>query len=124
MITQTSLQPDVDGESVSFHGELDAAHAPELRERIAAIAAAPGGRLMLDLSATTFIDSLGIAALVEASTLMHRRGRVVVVVCRAPQVRRTLALTGFDQQVPICWTKEEGLEVLSKPHQAVPKPAA
>jgi anti-sigma B factor antagonist len=124
VITQTSLQPDVDGESVAFHGELDAAHAPELRERIAAIAAAPGGRLMLDLSACTFIDSLGIAALVEAATSMHKRGRVVVVVCRAPQVRRTLALTGFDTQVPICWTKEEGLEILAKPHQAVPRPAA
>lgn len=123
MLTQTSLQPAVDGESVAFQGELDAAHAPELSKRIAAIAAAPGGRLMIDLTGCTFIDSLGIAALVEAATLMHRNGRVVVVVCRAPQVRRTLALTGFDAKVRICWTREEGLEVLAKPHQSMSRPA-
>jgi anti-anti-sigma factor len=79
---------------------------------------------MLDLTACSFVDSLGIAALVEAATSMHRLGRVVVVVCRAPQVRRTLALTGFDGLAPVCWTREEGLEILANPRQAVPKPAA
>jgi anti-sigma B factor antagonist len=121
LITQTSLKPDVEGDSVSFHGELDAASAPELRDRVLAIAAEPGGRLMLDLSACTFIDSLGVAALVEAAQEMHKRGRVVAVVCRAPQVRRTLSLTGVDEQMPICWTREEALELLSNPHQAVPR---
>jgi anti-sigma B factor antagonist len=121
LVTQTSLQPDAEGDSVSFHGELDVAHAPELRERVRAIAEAPGGRLMLDLSACTFIDSLGVAALVEAAQEMHRRGRVVAVVCRAPQVRRTLSLTGVDEQMPICWTREEALELLTNPHQSVPR---
>ena len=121
MVTQTSLQPAVEGDAVAFHGELDAAHAPELRDRVLAIAAAPGGRLLLDLTACTFIDSLGVAALVEAAKEMHRRGRVVAVVCRAPQVRRTLSLTGVDEQIPICWTREEAVELLSNPHQAVPR---
>ena len=121
LITQTSLQPEAEGDAVSFHGELDAAHAPELRERVAAIAAAPGGRLLLDLSACTFIDSLGVAALVDAAAQMHKRGRVVAVVCRAPQVRRTLSLTGVDEQLPICWTREEAIELLSNPHQGVPR---
>jgi anti-sigma B factor antagonist len=121
MVTQTSLQPELDGDAVSFHGELDASAAPDLRDRILAIAAAPGGRLMIDLSACTFIDSLGIAALVEAGAVMHRRGRVVAIVCRAPQVRRTLALTGVDGQIPICWTREEAIELLANPHQAVPR---
>jgi anti-sigma B factor antagonist len=121
MITQSPLQPDVDGESISFHGELDLRAAPELRDRIAEIAAAPGGRLMIDLSGCNFIDSLGIAALVEAASEMHKRGRIVAIVCRAPQVRRTLALTGVDQQIPICWTREEAIELLANPHQAVPR---
>jgi anti-sigma B factor antagonist len=121
MITQSPMQPEVDGESIAFHGELDVRAAPDLRERIAAIAAAPGGRLMIDLSGCTFIDSLGIAALVEAAAEMHKRGRVVAIVCRAPQVRRTLALTGVDGQIPICWTREEAIELLAKPHQAVPR---
>ena len=76
---------------------------------------------MLDLSACTFIDSLGIAALVEAASEMHKRGRVIAIVCRAPQVRRTLALTGVDGQVPICWTRDEAMELLTNPHQAVPR---
>ncbi len=121
MITQTSLKPEVDGESIAFHGELDVAAAPELRERIKTIASAPGGRLLIDLSSCTFIDSTGLAALVEAAAEMHRRGRVVAVVSRAPQVRRTLALTGVDEQMPICWSREEGMELLSNPHQGVPR---
>jgi anti-sigma B factor antagonist len=123
MVTQSSLKPEVDGESVTFHGELDAAAAPELRARIQAIASAPGGRLLIDLTNCTFLDSLGVSALVEAASEMHKRGRVVAVVCRAPQVRRTLALTGVDQQMPVCWSREEGIELLSNPHQAVPPPA-
>lgn len=123
MITQSSLKPEVDGESIAFHGELDAAAAPELRERFQAIVSAPGGRMMIDLTSCTFIDSLGLASLVEAVSEMHKRGRVVAVVCRAPQVRRTMALTGVDEQVPVCWSREEAMELLSNPHQAVPRPA-
>jgi anti-anti-sigma factor len=123
LITQTSLQPEVEGDAVSFHGELDAANAPELRDRVLAIAAAPGGRLLLDLSSCSFIDSLGVAALVEAAKEMHKRGRVIAVVCRAPQVRRTLSLTRVDEQMPICWTREEAMDLLSNPHQAVPRRA-
>ncbi len=120
MITQSSLQPEVDGDAIAFHGELDAGNAPELRDRVLEIARAPGGRLLIDLSACSFIDSLGVAALVEASAEMHKRGRVVAIVCRAPQVRRTLALTGVDEQVPICWSREEGMELLANPRQTVP----
>ncbi len=124
MITQTSLNPEVDGESIAFHGELDAAAAPELRERFQTIVAAPGGRMLIDLTSCSFIDSLGLAALVEVVSDMHKRGRVVVIVCKAPQVRRTMALTGVDEQVPVCWSREEALEILSNPHQAVPRAAA
>ena len=79
-------------------------------------------QLMLDLTGCTFIDSLGIAALVHCADEMHRRGRVVCVVCRAPQVRRTLSLSGVDEQIPVCWTREEGVELLADPRQSVPRP--
>lgn len=124
MISQSSLEPEVVGDAVAFHGELDAVNAPELRDRIAEIAQAPGGRLLVDLSACEFIDSMGVSALVGAAAEMHKRGRVIVVVCRAPQVRRTLALTGVDEQLPICWSREEAIEILANPHQTVPRPAS
>jgi anti-anti-sigma factor len=124
MITQSSLEPDVVGEAIAFHGELDAAAAPEFRGRMEQITSAPGGRLLIDLTACPFVDSLGLAALVEAASEMHKRGRVVVIVCRAPQVRRTMALTGVDEQVPLCWSREEAMELLTNPHQAVPRPAS
>jgi anti-anti-sigma factor len=76
---------------------------------------------MIDLTACTFIDSLGVAVLVEASAEMRKRGRVVAIVCRSPQVRRTLALTGVDEQIPICWTREDAIELLADPHQGFPK---
>lgn len=119
MITHASLLPHLDGDSISFHGELDVFSAPELSSRIGAVAAAPGGPLLIDLSGCAFIDSLGIAALVEGCQAMHQQGRGVAIVCRSPQVRRTLALTGVAGVVSLCWSREEAIELLGGPEQAV-----
>ena len=71
MILRTSLRPELDIELVAFHGELDAASAPDLRARLGEVVEMPRGALLIDLCDCTFIDSLGVAAVVRAAKGMH-----------------------------------------------------
>jgi STAS domain len=75
MITHASLKPDLDCELIAFYGELDAAAAPDLQARLAAVVEPPAGRLLIDLCGCSFIDSLGIATIVEGARAMVDSGR-------------------------------------------------
>jgi len=76
---------------LSASGELDAYTAPDLGQRIAA---AETPTVELDLSAVTFLDSSGLAALIEAHQRLTRDSRRLVVVDPSPVVARVLAVSG------------------------------
>lgn len=114
MITHSSLQPELDCELLCFHGELDAAAAPDLRARFSELAAAPTAALLIDLGACSFIDSLGIAAIVDGARSMQAQGARAVVACHSPQVRRILALTGVDELIELFWSRDEAIEALTE----------
>jgi len=84
------------GTIVKLSGELDVASAPDLRERLLIMLdrQAPG-RVIVDLSALSFIDSSGIAVLVNT----ERRARLLgcAFELAAPQavVRRVLEVCGL-----------------------------
>ena len=74
-----------------LRGELDLAAAPQLSERVDAVA--PGQALVIDLAETTFIDSAVLRELLRArAELAGRGGRVVLAGITEP-VRRLLELT-------------------------------
>jgi anti-anti-sigma factor len=113
MILRTSLSPELEADLVSFHGELDASAAPDFGARLAEVAASPPPGLVIDLCACTFIDSLGIAALVEGSRAMLDQRRPVAVAASSSQVRRILTLVGVDDLVPVRRTRGEAVELLA-----------
>ena len=114
MITHASLQPELDCELVSFHGELDAASATDLKERLLTAAQEPAERLLIDLSGCSFIDSLGIAAIVAGSRAMQERGRPAAIACEHPRVRRMLSLTGVEDVTEVYWTRDEAIGALAE----------
>ncbi len=114
MILHSTLRPELDCELIAFHGELDAAAAPDLRERLEEVVAEPHGALLIDLACCTFIDSLGVAALVEAAKGMSERDRAVAIATAKPQARRILELTGLDALLSLCWTRDEAIAVLGE----------
>jgi anti-sigma B factor antagonist len=113
MILRISLSPELDGELVAFHGELDALSAPDLAARLGEVVALPTGALVIDLSDCTFIDSLGIATVVRTSKGMRARDRPVAVAASNPQVRRTLTLTGADELLEVHWSREDAISSLA-----------
>ncbi len=89
--------PDGGGEHiVAIHGELDLAGVRAVRDELLTCADT-GGVLTVDLHATTYLASAGVALLVEADRRVRSAGgRLRVLVARGDVVRRALALSGVD----------------------------
>ena len=79
---------------VSVAGEIDLFTAPEFRAHVQRALDQDGSRLIVDLSATTFVDSSSLGVLIGA----HRRlgGAPLVVVAADRSVLKTLRITGLD----------------------------
>jgi anti-sigma B factor antagonist len=87
----------VDGETrLVARGEIDLAVREILRLFIAE-AMASTGRVVVDVSEVSFLDSTGLNELVRAK----RAGCDVVVLHPQPAVRRTLQISGLDTYIQI-----------------------
>jgi len=91
-------------------GEIDMTTAPGLRDALAAASHACT-RVVLDLSAVTFLDSSGVAVLVD--TLREgRQGRPLALSLAgaAHTVRRVLDITRVDRMLPTYDTLAQALD--------------
>jgi anti-sigma B factor antagonist len=85
--------------TVAVSGELDLATAPRLSAAVAEHGDAKV--LVLDMTATTFIDSTGVRALLQAHGRSARSGSRLVVVAGDGAVRRVLELCELDGRLTI-----------------------
>jgi anti-sigma B factor antagonist len=99
----------VDGCSVvSLRGEVDLEHSPAAREVL--LSCVRSGRdLAVDLSGVEYIDSSGIASLVEAFQEARRRGSRFSLVAVSPAALRVFELARLDRVFTIHETLEEAL---------------
>ena len=72
-------------------GKIDIATVEQLERTGTRLIESAGGRLVLDLSETTFMDLTGVRATERLSRLASDTGGSLVVVAVAPGVRLTLA---------------------------------
>jgi len=90
-------------------GEADLHVAPELRERISAVISDGAEELVLDLTETTFVDSMTLGVLLGSlKTLRERGGRMRLVVDRS-DIRRIFEITVLDGIFPIHASLDEAL---------------
>jgi anti-sigma B factor antagonist len=82
---------------VTVSGDLDISNADTLERAVTSITAERPERLIFDLSGLRFMDSAGIAVLLDAA------GKVNAVRLRDPStaVRRVVELTGLSDVLPI-----------------------
>ena len=98
------------GHLVVAKGELDLSATPRLSTVLAMASASPGGRLVLDLSDVTFIDSTALGTILKAAAqLEETRTSLAVVVPEGP-VRRLLEMTNLTQRFRLFATRAEALE--------------
>jgi anti-sigma B factor antagonist len=82
------------GTDVAIFGELDLATAPEVEAALEK-AIAEEGRVVIDLRACGFVDSRGIAVLVNAALRLREAERDAVIVGVQERVMRTFERAGI-----------------------------
>jgi anti-sigma B factor antagonist len=82
-------------------GELDLATVPALEEELQAAIAGESPRVVVDLSGLEFIDSTGIAVLVQAMAQNNGSSRLRFVPSRAQGVIRVLEMTGVAEHMEL-----------------------
>ncbi len=83
---------------VSIRGELDTFTAARLRNQLHDLINNQGNlRVVVDLERTTFIDSSGLALLVEALRWIRSRGGELTLASPARNVRRALEISGLNR---------------------------
>lgn len=86
---------------IALGGRLDLEGAQDLERRLATHAPAARGSLVVDLSAVTFLASIGIHALLATAREVHQRQGRLVLMGASPLVDTTLRVAGVDRLVPL-----------------------
>jgi anti-sigma B factor antagonist len=112
-LARLSLESQGDVELARVAGEVDASNVDDLSQRL--LAAVPNGAraLVIDLSATSYIDSSGISLIFDAAArLRNRRQELRLVVTPRSFVDEVLAAVSMEQSVPIDSALDEALQAL------------
>ncbi len=92
---------------VRVTGEVDLSNADELLEAISAKVPHDGGVVVLDLGATTYLDSTGVAMVFHLAERMRtRRMELRLAVPLRSPVRAVLELTNVHRVIPLRETVE------------------
>lgn len=94
---------------VALAGDVDLQNSPEAR-KILLSCVEKKQPVLVDLSGVGYIDSSGVASLVESLQSARKVGTKLVLVAVSDGARRVLGLARLDKVFTICDTVDEGLE--------------
>ncbi len=93
---------------VAFEGDVDLQSSPDAR-KVLLEAVGKGMPIMVDLSGVGYIDSSGVASLVESFQAARKAGQDLVLVSVSDGARRVLELARLDKVFTICDTLDDGI---------------
>ena len=94
---------------VALNGDVDLESSPAAREIL--LKSVDGtARVLVDLSSVTYIDSSGVASLVEALQAAKRNGGKFALVAASDPTRRVLQLARLDKVFTMYATLDEALQ--------------
>jgi anti-sigma B factor antagonist len=99
-------------EVVAITGELDISNSAELRRRVEIALSSGRNCVVIDLSALTYTDSSGLAALIGIQQLTLERGGRLALAIGSGSVRRTLEVRGLDRMFTVYSSREEALKAV------------
>ena len=97
---------------VELEGQVDLHTAPQLKEQLLAAIDEGAVNLVVDLSLTTFIDSMTLGVLLGAVKRLRPRGGRLRIVCTDPSIRKIFEITLLDRVFSLYSTRAEALERL------------
>lgn len=95
-----TLEHQPDGHVIRIAGPLDAAAAPNARETFETVIDAGEGRVDLDMTETTFVDSSGVGAIVFIYKRLVMQGRPMALCGLHGQPRDLIGLLRLDRTIP------------------------
>lgn len=111
MTTNLSVRVDHNGAIpvIRIEGEVDLYSSPQARKVILEEAAKAPPGLVVDLTGVSYMDSSGLATLVEGLQAIEKRGGRLVLCGMQPIVREVFELTHLDSVFHIVHSVEEAL---------------
>jgi anti-sigma B factor antagonist len=108
--TITDRKAGRDAHVVVVTGEIDLFTAPEFKHRISEPIDAGVSQVIVDLTATTFIDSSSLGVLIGAHRRLKLRGGTLVVVCDNEAIVKTFRITGLDGVFTLVRSLDDALD--------------
>jgi anti-sigma B factor antagonist len=102
-------EPLTSGIVLTVSGELDMATAPALRERLTVATEAGATALVVDLRRVTFMDSVGLAAILHARSRLSDAGRLAIVLAPDSYPHLVLETAGLPRSLALFATREEAI---------------
>jgi anti-sigma B factor antagonist len=96
---------------LATRGEVTAFTSPVLRQSLRTATASKPALVVMDLSATPYIDSSGVATLVEALQIVQRYEGKLVLAGMNDRVRGVFEIARLQSVFPIASSVEEALEL-------------
>jgi anti-anti-sigma factor len=111
-LTEETFDPS--GLVLTVNGELDIATAPTLRARLDTAIEGGARRLVIDLSAVSFLDSVALATIVHAKQRLAEGGRLAIAVDPASYVMLVFESGGLSQVLDLVETRDQAIEHVSR----------
>jgi anti-sigma B factor antagonist len=86
---------------IGIRGELDVLTAPRLATHLDDIVRRDQGDVVIDLTETEFIDSLGLHALLTVQRRLRRRSRTLTVICATGATRTAIELARLTETLNV-----------------------
>jgi anti-sigma B factor antagonist len=106
---QHTLRDEQGALVIAFEGDVDLEHSPKARQ-VLLDGITQGKNVFVEMSGVTYIDSSGVASLVEAFQVAKRGGSGFALVAVNPAALRVLQLARLDKVFVIHDTLAEGLD--------------
>jgi len=106
------IEPTGTATVVAVHGELDIATVDGLRSALGVVTNDRFAHLVVDLAGATFVDSVGVGAILHAKQRLGDTGRLAIVVAPESYAQVIFEVVGVDAVLAIFPTRAEALAYL------------
>ena len=94
---------------VALDGDVDLYTAPELKSELALLIEGGARRIVVDLTASTFIDSTTLGVLLGGLKRLRPTGGELAIVCPDPNIHKIFQITLLDRVFAIFETRDEAV---------------
>ena len=113
MLRLTLTELNLDGTpSVALVGELNVNTAPDLRRRLMKHLDRNHPKLLLDLTELSFMDTSGLATLIEAHLKAEKNGGMLALFGLAARIAEVFAVTRVTELLHVVDSEQEALAAL------------